>query len=193
MSYKIFRAILRFIYRILFRINAVGTENIPAEGAVIIATNHTSLLDPPAVGILIKRQVRFMAKEELFKIPVLGMLIRSFGAYPVKRGGVSIDAIKSSINLLKTGDVMGVFPEGTRKKGDDGTGAKKGTAMIALRSKATVIPAAIVGDYRLFRKTTITYGKPVDIHNVTATDDIDQYEAVTNEIMKQINLLKAKV
>ncbi|HIW33324.1 MAG TPA: 1-acyl-sn-glycerol-3-phosphate acyltransferase [Candidatus Paenibacillus intestinavium] len=191
MSYKIFRAILRFLYRILFRINVVGTENIPADGAVIIASNHSSLLDPPAVGILIKRQVRFMAKEELFKVPVLGMLIRSFGAYPVKRGGVSIDAIKSSINLLKSGEVMGVFPEGTRKKGDDGAGAKKGTAMIALRSKATVIPTAIIGNYRLFRKTTIVYGKPVDIQNVTATEDIDQYEAVTNEIMKQIYLLKA--
>lgn len=193
MSYKIFRAILRFFYRILFRVEAIGIENIPTEGAVILASNHISLLDPPAVGVLIKRQVRFMAKEELFKIPVLGMLIRSFGAYPVKRGGVSIDAIKSSINLLKTGEIMGVFPEGTRNKGDDSAGAKKGTAMIALRSKATVIPCAIVGNYKLFRRTTIIYGKPVDIQNVTATEEIDQYEAVTNEIMKQIHLLKTLV
>lgn len=190
MSYKFFRALLRFFYRILFRIHAVGTENIPTEGSVILASNHISLLDPPAVGILIKRQVRFMAKEELFKVPVLGMLIKSFGAYPVKRGGVSIDAIKSSISLLKSGEIMGIFPEGTRQKGADSAGAKKGTAMIALRSKATVIPCAIVGNYKLFRKVTIIYGKPVDVQGVEATEDVDQYEAVTDEIMKQINLLK---
>ncbi|MFC6332302.1 lysophospholipid acyltransferase family protein [Paenibacillus septentrionalis] len=196
MSYTVFRAILRFIYRLLFRIKAVGTENIPAEGAVIIASNHISLLDPPAVGILIKRKVRFMAKEELFNIPVIGMLIKSFGAYPVKRGGVSIDAIKSSINLLKSGEVMGIFPEGTRKKSDDpdaALGAKKGTAMIAMRSKAVVIPVAIVGGYKLFRTTTIVYGKPVDVQSITAEEGQDLYEKVTEEIMKQINKLKSSV
>lgn len=194
MSYTIFRAILRFIYRILFRLKAVGTENIPAEGAVIIASNHISLLDPPAVGVLIKRKVHFMAKEELFKAPVLGPLIKSFGAYPVKRGGVSIDAIKSSINILKSGKVMGVFPEGTRQKADDpdaALGAKKGTAMIALRSKAVVIPVAIVGNYKLFRRTLIVYGKPVDIQSVTVEEGQDIYVAVTEEIMKQIHKLKA--
>lgn len=196
MSYTVFRAILRFIYRLLFRIKAVGTENIPAEGAVIIASNHISLLDPPAVGILIKRKVRFMAKEELFNIPVIGMLIKSFGAYPVKRGGVSIDAIKSSINLLKSGEVMGIFPEGTRKNSDDpdaALGAKKGTAMIAMRSKAVVIPVAIVGGYKLFRTTTIVYGKPVDVQSITAEEGQDLYEKVTEEIMKQINKLKSSV
>lgn len=190
MSYKFCRALLRFIYKVLFRIEAVGTENIPETGPVILASNHISLLDPPAVGILIKRQVRFMAKEELFKIPVLGALIKSFGAYPVKRGGVSIDAIKSSISLLKSGEMMGVFPEGTRRKGDDGAGAKKGTAMIALRSKATVIPCAIIGEYKIFRKMKIVYGKPVDVLNIEVPEGADQYEAVTDEIMKQIHLLK---
>jgi len=196
MSYTIFRAILRFIYRLLFRIKAIGTENIPEEGAVIIASNHISLLDPPAVGVLIKRKVHFMAKEELFKIPLLGPLIKSFGAYPVKRGGVSIDAIKSSINILKSGKVMGVFPEGTRQKSDDpdaALGAKKGTAMIALRSKAVVVPVAIVGNYKLFRRTLIVYGKPVHIESITANEGQDIYEAVTGEIMNQIHKLKASV
>lgn len=196
MSYTIFRFLLRVIYRLLFRLKAVGTEHIPAEGAVIIASNHISLLDPPAVGVLIKRKVHFMAKEELFKVPVFGPLIRSFGAYPVKRGGVSIDAIKSSINLLKSGMMVGIFPEGTRQKANDpdaAAGAKKGTAMIALRSNATVVPVAIVGNYKLFRRTTIVYGKPVDIKAVTAEEGKDIYVAVTEEIMRHINKLKASV
>jgi len=195
MSYKFFRFLLRVLYRFLFRLRAVGTENVPTEGAVIIASNHISLLDPPAVGVLIKRQVHFMAKEELFKVPVLGSLIKSFGAYPVKRGGVSIDAIKSSINLLKSGKMMGIFPEGTRQKANDpnaAAGAKKGTAMIALRSNAVVVPVAIVGGYKLFRRTMIVYGKPVDIKSVTAPEGKDIYEAVTDEIMRHINQLKSQ-
>src|SRR5690606_30850953 len=175
-------------YRILFRIEAKGIENIPAEGPVIIASNHISLLDPPAVGILIDRQVRFMAKEELFKIPVLGFLIRSFGAFPVKRGGVSKDAIKSAIALLRSGEVMGIFPEGTRSSG--ATGAKKGTAMIAIRSEAVIIPTAIIGEYKLFRKMYVKYGKPVHIKPIIDEKPDDLLDAVTAEIMKDINALK---
>lgn len=188
MSYKIFRALLKAIYRVLFRIEAKGIENIPAEGPVIIASNHISLLDPPAVGILIDRQVRFMAKEELFKIPVLGFLIRSFGAFPVKRGGVSKDAIKSAISLLRSGEVMGIFPEGTRSSG--AAGAKKGTAMIAIRSEAIIIPTAIIGEYKPFRKMYVMYGKPVHIQPIIDEKPDDLLDAVTAEIMKDINALR---
>lgn len=191
MSYKIFKNILKFIYRILFRIEARGLENIPSEGPVIIASNHISLLDPPAVGILMKRQVRFMAKEELFKVPILGFLIRSFGAFPVKRGGVSKDAIKSAISLLRSGEVMGIFPEGTRSAGTEG--AKKGTAMIAIRSEATIIPTAIIGEYKLFRKMYIIYGKPVHIQPIVDEKPADLLEAVTAEIMKDIQKIKKTV
>lgn len=191
MSYTFFRALLRFLYKILFRVKAYGTENIPTEGAVILAANHISLLDPPMVGILIERKVHFMAKDELFKVPVFGPLIRSFGAFPVKRGS-GIDAVKQSIKLLKDEKVMGIFPEGTRNASDE---AKKGTAMIALRSKAQVVPAAIVGDYKLFRQTKVVYGKPIDVIHVAenVSDDKDKYDAVTEAIMEQINLLKKSI
>lgn len=192
MSYTFFRALLRFLYKILFRVKAYDTHHIPEEGAVILASNHISLLDPPMVGILIKRKVHFMAKEELFKIPVLGLLIRSFGAFPVKRGS-GIDAVKQSIKLLKEEKVMGIFPEGTRRKEGASEDAKKGTAMIALRSKAQVVPAAIVGDYKLFKQTKVIYGEPIDVIAISENVDGDKYDAVTDAIMEQIELLKKKI
>lgn len=187
MSYIFFRSLFRFLYRILFRLNAVGTEHIPTLGPVIIASNHISNLDPPSVGVFVHRKVHFMAKEELFKVPVLGFLIRSFGAFPVKRGGVSKDAIKTAITLVKSGEVMGIFPEGTRN--NSGGMAKKGAAMIAIKSDAVIVPAAIVGGYKLFRKTTVYYGKPIDLSEVLTEETEDKLGAVTELMMSRINEL----
>lgn len=188
MLYRFFRLILRILYALLFRLEAKGTENIPAEGAVILASNHLSNFDPPTVGVKIKRKVHFMAKEELFRIPVFGALIRAFGAFPVKRGGVSKDAIKSAISLLKSGNVMGIFPEGSRHN----TGAaKKGAAMIATRSGAAVVPVAIIGSYKLFHKVTVYYGKPIDLTAIIEQSSPDMLEQVTEEIMSHIHRLAA--
>jgi len=189
MLYVFFRGLLRVIYKMLFRIEARGVEHIPAEGPVILASNHISILDPPSVGILIKRKVHFMAKEELFKIPVFGALITSFGAFPVKRGGVSKDAIKSAIQLLKEGNVMGIFPEGTRNSQPGA--AKKGTAMIALRSGAAIVPVAISGNYKLFRKMIVSYGEPVDLNAAMEGQSSPDLEQVTEIIMARIYELSA--
>ncbi|MFD0586881.1 lysophospholipid acyltransferase family protein [Paenibacillus sp. GCM10027627] len=189
MSYVIFRFLLRVLYRLLFRLEARGVHHIPAEGPVILASNHISNFDPPTIGVLVPRKVHFMAKEELFKIPVLGMLIRSFGAFPVKRGGVSKDAIKSAITLLKSGEVMGIFPEGSRSNAG---AAKKGAAMIAFRSGATIVPVAIVGSYKLFRKTLVCYGEPIILSEIIDESSPDVLEQVTEIVMSRINELAAK-
>ncbi|KRE54353.1 lysophospholipid acyltransferase family protein [Paenibacillus sp. Soil522] len=187
MSYLIFRFLLRVIYTLLFRLEARGTENIPATGPVVLASNHISNFDPPTVGVKVKRMVYFMAKEELFKIPVFGPLIRSFGAFPVKRGGVSKDAIKSAITLLKEGNVLGIFPEGSRN--NQSGAAKKGAAMIAVRSGAAVVPVAIVGKYRPFSKMIVYYGKPVDLTAIIEESSPNMLEQVTDAIMARIREL----
>lgn len=189
MLYVIFRFLLLIIYTFLFRLEARGTENIPEDGPVILASNHKSNLDPPTVGVKIRRKVHFMAKEELFKIPVFGPLIRAFGAFPVKRGGVSKDAIKSAIALVKEGKMMGIFPEGSRN--NQSGMAKKGAAMIALRSGATVVPAAIVGSYKPFRKMLICYGKPIDLTAIIDESSPDVLEQVTEVIMSRIRELES--
>ncbi|WP_308639120.1 lysophospholipid acyltransferase family protein [Paenibacillus silvisoli] len=188
MIYNICRGLLRIIYAVLFRFEAEGLENIPATGPVVLCSNHISLLDPPTVGTKVKRKVHYMAKAELFEVPVLGPLIHRLGAFPVKRGGVSKDTIRKAIGLLKEGNVMGIFPEGTRKAGEDSAG-KKGAAMIALRSGATVIPVAIIGNYKLFRKMRIKYGKPIDMTAFIENPSSDVLEQVTEAIMTNIRTM----
>lgn len=187
MLYKVCRGLLRFLYAIFFRFEAHGLENIPATGPVVLASNHISLFDPPTVGIKLDRMVHFMAKAELFKIPLFGPLIRGVGAFPVKRGGVSKDAIRSAITLLEAGGVMGIFPEGTRNAGD--AMGKKGAAMIALRSKSTVVPCAIIGKYGLFRKMRIYYGKPIEMSAFIQDSSSDVLDRLTQTIMDNIREL----
>ncbi|MEK3881475.1 lysophospholipid acyltransferase family protein [Paenibacillus sp. PL2-23] len=189
MLYVIFRFLLRVMYTVLFRLQAVGVDNIPKEGPVILASNHISNLDPPTIGVKVPRKVYFMAKEELFKIPVFGALIRSFGAFPVKRGGVSKDAIKSGIALLKAGNVMGIFPEGSRKTPGS---AKKGTAMIAMRSGAVIVPVAIVGGYKLFRTTKAVYGKPIYLSEIIDESSPDALDQAMEVVMDRIRELSAQ-
>ncbi|WP_411342938.1 lysophospholipid acyltransferase family protein [Paenibacillus sp. WLX1005] len=188
MFYSFARAVIRFVYRLLFRIQKVGTENIPAEGGVLLCSNHISNLDPPLVGILIKRHIRFMAKEELFALPVLGPILPKLGAFPVKRGGISKDSIRTALNVLRDGGILGIFPEGTRNS--QAQVAKKGAAVFALRSDAVVIPVAIIGQYKLFGKMKVVYGTPVDLTAYKGKDATGTAEEATDKIMAAINQLK---
>ncbi len=143
-----------------------------------MCANHISNLDPPLLGAGIDRQVHFMAKEELFRIPVISFLITKFGAFPVKRGAGDRGAIRTALSLLEEGKILGIFPEGTRSKtGEVGAGLP-GVAMFALKSQATVVPVAIVGPYRLFRPVTIVYGEPIDL-------SAQRSAKVTSETMKE--------
>ncbi|MHA0855476.1 lysophospholipid acyltransferase family protein [Paenibacillus sp. CMAA1364] len=185
MIYVLCRGLLRIIFAFLYRLEAVGKENVPVHGGVLLCSNHISMLDPITVGIKLRRQVKYMAKAELFDVPVFGSLLHQLGAFPVKRGGVSKEAIRMSINILKQGEMMGIFPEGTR---NSTTGiAKKGAASFAFRSGATVIPVAIFGKYKLFRKMKVVYGAPVDLSSFMGeTSSGDQLEAATEAIMSRI-------
>lgn len=181
--YVFCRGVLRMLYAVLYPLKVVGRENIPREGGVLLCANHISNLDPITIGIKLERQVKYMAKEELFKVPVLGWLVGQLGAFPVKRGGVSKDAIKTALKTLRAGEMMGIFPEGTRNS--DSGAAKKGAASFALRSGAAVIPAAIMGPYKLFRPITVVYGEPVDLSAFEGAGT-DQLDAVTDLIMSKI-------
>ncbi|GKU79564.1 1-acyl-sn-glycerol-3-phosphate acyltransferase [Paenibacillus sp. L3-i20] len=189
MLYRIFRFLLNTIYTLVFRLEARGLHHIPAEGPVILASNHISNFDPPTIGVKVPRKVYFMAKEELFKIPVFGAGIRAVGAFPVKRGGVSKDAIKSAITLLKSGEVMGIFPEGSRSNAG---AAKKGAAMIAIRSGAVIVPVAIVGNYKPFKKTLVIYGEPIDLTAIIEESSSEMLEQVTEVTMIRIRELAAR-
>ena len=149
----------------LYRIEAHGVENIPADGA-IVASNHTSFADVLVISAAAKRQVRYMAKKELFRIPLLAPLIRALGAYPVNRGGPDVSSIKRTIELIEGGELIGIFPQGHRYGGQDPrtTEIKAGIGMITYRTKAPVIPVFLdgkAGKTSMFRKNVITFGEPI--------------------------------
>lgn len=149
----------------LYRIEAHGVENIPADGA-IVASNHTSFADVLVISAAAKRQVRYMAKKELFKIPLLAPLIKALGAYPVNRGGPDVSSIKRTIELIEGGELIGIFPQGHRYGGQDPrtTEIKAGIGMITYRTKAPVVPVFLdgrSGKTRMLRKNVITFGEPI--------------------------------
>ncbi len=117
MLYQFCRGMLRIFFAVVFPMKVKGLENIPDKGPVLLCSNHISNFDPATVGIKLDRKVHYMAKAELFSFRPLGAFLSGLGAFPVKRGGVSKDAIKNSIQLLKDGHVMGIFPEGSRNSG----------------------------------------------------------------------------
>jgi 1-acyl-sn-glycerol-3-phosphate acyltransferase len=143
----------------LWRMRVFGAGNVPATGPLIVACNHISYFDPPLLGTACPRRIRYMAKSSLFKIPILGPLIRGFGAYPVDRTLTPMAAVRRSVEVLRRGEVIGIFPEGTRNL--DGTvQAREGVALLASLGKAPVVPAAVVGTARAgrFRQFKVVFG-----------------------------------
>ncbi len=160
--YTFARSVVNMIYKPLYRIETIGQENIPKVGSVLLCSNHISNLDPIVVGTTTPRAVHFMAKEELFRVPVVGKLFPHLNAFPVKRGMSDREALRKGLAVLKEGEVLGLFPEGTRSKtGELGEGLA-GAGFFATRSEALIVPCAVIGPYKAFNKLKVVYGKPVD-------------------------------
>lgn len=158
--------IFPWIFKIWLRWEVSGRENIPADGPVVIAANHLSLLDPPVLGAAATRKVHFMAKSELFKPAWFGALIRKLGAFPVRRGAMDRDAIKTGLTILKENKVLAVFPEGTRSKTGELGRAGGGAFMMAVKRKAKIVPAYIYGTdlkrHPGWPKVRVIFGKPME-------------------------------
>jgi len=165
--------VLAGLIRKLWRIRVVGAENERPDATYLICANHQSMLDPVLLGAAIEHNPRYMAKAELMKIPGLKQLITALGAYSVDRGGSDVMAIKKTIAMLKDGESIIMFPQGTRHKGVDPktTKVKFGCAMIAAKAGVPVLPIFIqVKDHkvRLFRKTIIRIGKAISPEELAA-------------------------
>lgn len=160
MLYRLGRVLFRLLFAVCYRWEVEGTEHIPKQGPVVVCPNHIHNLDPPLVGSAIDRKVHFMAKEELFRVPILAPLIRRLGAFPVRRGSGDRKALKKAIEILQEGKVLAIFPEGTRSRDGRLGKAHPGAALIALKGNANIVPAAIIGPYRFFGKIRIVFGPP---------------------------------
>lgn len=191
---KTFKEVIKWIVRgaiyiwckIYYRAEIKGLENIPKEGPLIFCGNHRTYLDPPLMVVTAKRDMRFLAKEELYKNKFLSFLGWVFEAIPVKRDEKDITAIKESLKALKNGQCIALFPEGTRNGMEKGEKAKDGVAFFAVRSGAKVVPCGIKGGTKENKKVTITYGKPLDYSKYRNEKDKQILDNITKEIMDNI-------
>ncbi|WP_394217396.1 lysophospholipid acyltransferase family protein [Halobacillus trueperi] len=185
--YKLGKALCSIILYPMYRIKVVGKKNIPAEGPVIICSNHISNVDPPVVGITSSRNIYFLAKEELFKNPVIGGILKKVHAFPIKRGMRDRNALRKGLDILKEGHALGLFPEGTRQKsGEIGKGLA-GAGFFALRSEAAIVPCAIIGPYKKFKTLKVVYGEPIDMTEYR--EQKASAQVVTDRIMEEIRQL----
>jgi 1-acyl-sn-glycerol-3-phosphate acyltransferase len=185
--------------KVFFRLRACGRENLPA-GGFVLAANHTSNFDPWPLGLPLfpRRQLHFMGKSELF-VPPLGWFLRASGAFPVRRGEADRQAIRKAIELVRDGQVVVMFPEGTRRaKGlrkKHHARAHSGAARIALGADAPLVPAAIKGTDRLTRlgPLRVVYGAPVLVDDLRGLEPARAAREATERVMAAIHELEASL
>ncbi|MBO4297743.1 MAG: 1-acyl-sn-glycerol-3-phosphate acyltransferase [Clostridia bacterium] len=168
--YFVCRAIVLFLLSFLFPFRASGRENIPAEGPVLLCSNHVSLIDPLFIACSTKRYIRFISKKELFSNRFFNWLFTHLGMFPVDRGGSDLSAMRTSLAVLKEGGALGIFPQGHRYRQDDNRDLETGAAIMALRARVPVIPIHVRGPVRLFRRNEVRFGKPLDFSDLKRLD-----------------------
>lgn len=181
-----------------FRMKVEGRGHEPPAGPLIVAGNHASAIDPPLVGCVLRRRAAYMAKQELFSIPVLGAWLRSVGVFPVNRGAPDRRAIRHSLQVLEQGNVLVMFPEGTRSEDGRLRDPEPGAALIALRTGAPVLPVAVVGSHKIlpknakwprFTRVIVRIGPPMAVPRVDGRLEHDVLDDWGRRIMSSIGAL----
>ena len=166
--YQLILNLFTVVAKLLFFVRIEGKENMP-QGACVIMGNHRAWLDPFLLAMCARdREIRFMGKKELWGNKVFAWIAKQVRGVPVDRGNADMASIRMSMTVLKAGHTLGIFPEGTRSKGDGMLPLQGGASLLALRSKCDVVPVYIDGDYRLFRRVTVRVGKPVEMADLLA-------------------------
>ena len=175
---------------VVFRVEKNGEENIKEKGAYLTCANHRSNWDAPILVSNLKRKVYVMAKAELFKNKFIKWFGRKCCVFPVKRGMRDIESIKYSLNLLKDGEILVIFPEGTRNGMEKNGKAQNGVAYMAIRTGVPVIPVGIQGKMKPFKKVKLNIGEPLDFSQYkTNKPEKEILDKVSKEIMDNIIML----
>lgn len=188
-TYAILRWLFRLVFRVVFRWRVRGAERIPRTGPLLVCSNHISWWDPPLIGCIMPRRIYFMAKEEIFRWPVLGPLFPRFGAFPVRRGEPDRQAVRTALDHLAEGRAVGIFPEGTRSRTGELRPAQPGAALLAVRSRVPILPIAIKGPFRPFRPVYVVVGTPFELkeyydRKVNTNDLAEAGERIMGEIAR---------
>jgi len=198
--YKLSHFIVRSIAKILFGFQTKGGDKVPGEGKLILAANHQSYLDPPIVGVSVRRELFYLAKAELFKIPLLNLWIRTHNAIPLKRYGFDREAIKRALEVLNRGDALLLFPEGTRSRNGRLQKAKSGIGMIAYHTKTDIIPLHIAGTFKAERgffkppRIVVSFGERINIEKYLKlkADKREIYRRIGEDVMEKIKELRVR-
>ena len=197
MMYFIGRAILRSLFKIFFKLKVTGSENCPEDGPLIVAPNHVSFLDPIIAGLAVERPLNFMARDSLFKNRIFGKILLWVNAFPLKREGADLMAMRTAVDKLTKGNAVLIFPEGTRSK-DGGLGTPMpGIGFLAVASGAKILPCYIKGStdalprdalFPRFRRISVFVGRPLKFD--TNVSGKDSYMRIATEVMKAVSDLK---
>ena len=190
---KFVKGFLRTLYKITFRMEITGEENktkAGENGGYIICANHVNFLDAVAVVVFSKEKIRFIGKYDLARVGIIRWLEHLFDVIPIKRNTQDLEAMKRCLKALKNKEILGIFPEGTRKGMEKHQKVKNGAAFMAIKSGVPVVPVGISGEFKPFKKVYITYGEPIDMskYKIKGKEKEGQEQA-TKEIMDNIVML----
>ena len=205
-SYFIGWSCFRFIYRLYFRWRVYNSERVPVRGPVILAANHMSYLDPPLVGSGLRRDINYLARESLFRYPVMGAVLRSWNSVPVDRDGGGAAGLKAILDRLLNGGGIILFPEGTRSPDGKLQPARSGIGLTVIKSSAPVVPVRVFGTYEAYgrhiriprpHRIAVKYGRPMDFSgfraeakNCSRARLKEIYQEVADAIMEAIAKLE---
>ena len=184
----LFRGSCKILFHLIYRFDVKGFENIPKEGAVILCSNHIHFLDSIAEVIFIKRLYYIMVKAELMQSKLGNWFFRNLACFAVDRGKGDMKAIEIAEDHLRNGDMLMIFPEGTRNGMEKGIKMKKGAAMIALQTKTPIIPIGISGTFKFMSKIKIRVGKPMDLSKY-----FEMEQTGAREWIEVTNLMKDEI
>lgn len=196
--YGLLRTVVTIVQPLIVRLRIEGVERIPAEGPVIIAMNHVAWVDTLLAALRCPRPFQYMAKIELFRIPIIGFLIRRWGAFPVNRGASDREALRTAERVLAEKKLLVIFPEGHRTRGGPLLPGQPGAALIALRTGAPIVAVGISGTHRVFKglrygpfapRVTIRYSEPFHVGAADGKRSRESLTQATDEIMRQIAAL----
>ena len=184
--YSLARSVVDLVSKLIYRVEYQGLENIPS-GGFILCSNHISQYDPIFVAVKVKQQCFFMAKEELFRFKPLGMLIRALGAFPVSRGKGDTAAIDRAVSLVQGGQVVAIFPEGTRSKTGELLKLKSGAVVIAAQTGCGLLPCIIKKGKRRFlrRPVVVRYGNFITHEQLGITGNVPSQIRAANRMLTE--------
>ncbi len=190
MCYKIIKAIVKPFFMFFCGVSKINREKFKYDAKMIVVSNHLSNWDPVFMHLAVKPKVRFMAKSELFKNPFLRAIIKFFGAFPVDRGHGDLNSVKNAFVLLKNGETLGIFPEGTRSKSGELLPFHPGAAMIALRTDTKILPIYFTKKIGLFSGAKMIAGDPIDVKACAGLSDTASVKEVTKMLKSTIAQMK---